>query len=224
MNRVLIRRASLCLALLSPLFVTSCTSPTQGLPTFPTAQNCADCIFFNVKAWFFTPSPAGGLPDVLQSLQGISPSALKEGDRLRIISPSHDRTIPGIFSKHGRLDLIADASSVTTPGEPISVSTKLPSGVFTTVLNPLPASGKRPLNIVSYEISANLPEGGFAIPVNKVFNSGRILLRNGESLLLIQQVKDEYVVWLVRASFSPGLIFPLSTTAVTKSGLSLTGQ
>ncbi|AVF38193.1 hypothetical protein BV494_25270 (plasmid) [Rahnella sikkimica] len=141
------------------------------------------------------------MQDVLRSLQSISPSSLNEGDRLRIIPRSHDRAVPGIFSEHGRVDLITETSSVTTPGHPIPFVTGSSAGVFTAVLNPLPFSGKFPLNFVSFELSANLPEGGSAIPVNKVFNSGRIKFHNGESLLLIQQVKDKYVVWLVRADF-----------------------
>ncbi len=203
MNGSLLRQASLCLALLSPLFVASCTSPaTRGLPQGLTSQNCADCVVVNVKTWFFTPSAAGDLQAVLQSLNSISPLPLNEEDRLRIISPSHDRAVPGLLSKKGKLDLIADGSSVTTSGRPFSVSTE---GLWDTsgaVLTPLPLFGKSQARVINFDFSTNLPEGGSPLPVNKAFNSGRVVLRNGASLLLIQQVKNDYVVWLVSVGFA----------------------
>lgn len=187
----------LAIAMLSPLFVASCTSqPSQGMPQGLTSKSCRGCLYFTVKAWFFTPSHTGGLEAVLQSLPEVSPSLLDEGEMLRVISPSHDGALPARFRKHGKLDLIAEISSVTSPLQPIPVSLTGSSDEFNLVLTPGPASDNSLARSVSYDIGANLPTGKKA-----VYNSGHILLRNGESLLLLQHVNDEYVVWLVRVDF-----------------------
>lgn len=216
MNRTVFRRASLCLALLTPLFVASCTSTdTHRLPAGNTSQNCADCVYFHVKAWFFTPTHADGMEAVLQSLPENSPFYKVKNTRhlmfrddaemmniQQTISQSYYSAVPTFFLKQGKLDLIIDTSSVTTPGQPIPISVGGPSGEFNAVLTPGVVSGKSPVRMVSFDISANLPPGGSAAPSNELYNTGRFFLRNEEAGLNIQQVNGKYLVCLVRANFS----------------------
>jgi hypothetical protein len=120
--------------------------------------------------------------------------------RLRVIPSSHYDELPGVFRRKGKLDFIAESPAVTMPGQPLSASIGGRWGEFNAVLTPGPVFNKSS-GMISFDISANFPAGGSSVPVNKVFNTGRVLFRNGSSLLLIQQINDEYIVWLVRADF-----------------------
>lgn len=59
MNRSISRGALLCLALISPMLVVSCSSPadkgTSPAPADTAVQLCTSCVDFNLYAWKFTP-------------------------------------------------------------------------------------------------------------------------------------------------------------------------
>ena len=200
MYRSFMRGAALCLALICPLLVSSCSSPvSNGMPDGLTSLNCPECVHFDVTIGFYKPAHTGALAEALQQLLGLTSEAREGAAESRIISPLNSGAIPAFFRKHGTFDLISRAEAMTTTGEHLPVSLRDPSGDFDAVFTPRASSGNTS-GLVSYDVRAE-PASGPYEPAVKAHNTGRVVLNSGASLLIIQKANHGYVVWLVRADY-----------------------
>lgn len=195
MHRTVVRLTLCSLALLVPLTVTSCSSPTtQHLSQGTDAQTCPGCISFTVKTWFFTPSPGENVSDIIPA--NLSPAPFRSG-LSRTILPLHDRDLPRLFSQKGWIQQGLEMSSVTTWGQSLPVIYGNTNGEFNAVITPVRPSEKGAGALVSFDMSAALSG-----PEN-FESTNRVLLRNGEAFVTIQKTMDAYLIWLIRADF-PG--------------------
>lgn len=202
------------MVMLSSLLVASCSSTENHRPPANlTQKNCAECVYFNVKAWVFTPLKTDGKESLLLNLERISRDyKLKSTDHLltpdlssainiqTVISPSNYSAVPTLFREHGSFDLIADADAVTARGAPLPFVVETVVGKFSSLLTSTAVSGNSLSNMVSFEINSDLPIGGSVSPVINISSKGRVLLSNGEALLNIQKTIEGYIVWLISAS------------------------
>lgn len=200
MNRSFSRGALLCLALISPLLVASCSSPaSKGHHTAlaeMAGQLCTSCVDFNVYAWKFKPDAGVEVTTLLD----IAPDLTEKNtsaDLQRLYKEARPAEIQRLLRQSGRAEPVLNFHSMTTKGRSLPVSTGGAEGKFSAVLMPVPLTTDAP-DLISFELNSEVPFGGFTHG-NAVYSKGSFPLKEGDALLYLQKVSEGYVVWLILA-------------------------
>ncbi|MDT8850190.1 hypothetical protein RN053_06810 [Pantoea dispersa] len=199
MNRSFFRGASLCLAIISSLLVVSCSAPANKGPhtaADTAGQLCSSCVNIKVYAWKFA---AYDGVDVAK-LSGMAPGLAEEktsANMQELLKNAQPAEIPKRLRQLGSAEAVLNFSSVAIVGQSLPVSTSGPAGEFSAVLTPAALTTDLP-EVIRYELHAELPQGGFTRGEN-VYMKGNFLFKDGSALLILQKVKEGYVVWLITA-------------------------
>ncbi|MHC2598805.1 hypothetical protein ACVLVH_004486 [Kluyvera sp. 1366] len=201
MNKTLLRCAGLALALVSPLVMTSCLPHEKNVaPQAYPAGECQNCSAFSVSVWHVSAGDRG-LKDILQPVRYSTPESLSSDNTEVITSPAADAIRQRL--EHDKLAVfVANLRGVTASGDSLPLSVDNASGAYSAVLTAGPQTRKLPSRVVNFSLSDSASSPGSRTPGDKSQVNGRVLLRDGDTVVSVHAVRDGWLVWLIGATFS----------------------
>lgn len=201
MNRSILRWAGLWLVLASPLAVTSCSYQESKKPQqVAGSDTCQTCTQFRVSVWHVR-TPNDDLPKMLNIRPDSSSESLNSADSVIVTSSGAD-TLEQRFMKDSRADFIGSTTGTTTAGDPLPVMLSNASGALSATLTAGSETRKLASRVVKFSLEAKLPFADSNVPETKIWQSGRVMLRDGEAVVGVSSVRDGWLVWLIGARFS----------------------
>lgn len=201
MNRSILRWAGLWLVLSSSLAVTSCSyQENKNSQQVNGSYACQTCTQFRVSVWHVR-TPNDDLPKMLNIRPDSSSESLNSADSVIVTSSGADTLQQG-FMKDSRADFIGSMTGTTTSGELLPVMMSNAYGSLSGTLTAGPETHKLASRVVNFSLEAKLPFPDSNVPETKIWQSGRVMLRDGETVVGVSSVRDGWLVWLIGARFS----------------------
>lgn len=201
MNRSFLGRAALLLALACPLAMTSCSYHKMNAPppAFSTAA-CQGCTAFNLSVWHVR-ADQSDLMNLLKVSRHISPESLNS-DSTEIVSSASAEGIAERLFKDRRSQHIGSTAGSTTAGEPLPVALSNAAGSFSATLTAGPETRRLASRVVKFSLSARLPYADSDVSGDESRESGRVMMKEGDTVVTVHSVRDGWLVWLIGARFS----------------------
>ena len=201
MHRSLLPRAGLLLALVCPLAMTSCSYQEKiELPLAYGAMACQGCGKFTFSLWHIS-ADHRELESLLQVSRHTSPESLSS-DSTEIVTAAAADGIAQRLRSDSRSHLIGSVAGSTTAGEPLPVALSNASGSFSATLTAGPGTRRLASRVVKFSLSARLPYADSDATADEARESGRVMLRDGDTVVAVHPVRDGWLVWLIGARFS----------------------
>lgn len=200
MNQAFTRCAALMFALISPLVMTSCISHEKSVPTqtYSTAE-CQSCAAFSVSVWHVSADLAN-LKDLFPAQDNTTESLNSEV--MNVIDAARAEAIMQRLKHDRRSAFVGKAWNTTTAGKSALLSINSASGAFSAEITAGPQTQKLTSRVVKLSLSDSIPDAESLDLEDKAWMNGRFLLRDGDTVLLIQHMRNGWVVWLIGAKFS----------------------
>ncbi|WP_058970009.1 hypothetical protein [Type-D symbiont of Plautia stali] len=201
MNRSFLGRAGLLLALACPLAMTSCSYHKMNAPPPASgATTCQGCTVFNLSVWHVR-ADQRDLMKLLKVSRHISPESLNS-DSTEIVSSASAEGIAERLFKDRRSQNIVRYAGSTTEGEPLPVALSNTYDSYSATLTAGPEIRRLASRVVKFSLSARLPSADSGITGDEVHESGRVMLKDGDTVVTVHSVRDGWLVWLIGARFS----------------------
>ncbi|MDI6955845.1 hypothetical protein [Pantoea sp. Pa-EAmG] len=201
MNRALFRCAGIALALVAPLLMASCQShEKKGAPQAYQAGECPGCTAFRVRIWRVS-ADKNGLAELLRFKQNDSLESLNSGTP-KIIMSADAEAIAQRLQHDSRAAFVSEARGVTPAGEPIPFSVSTATGTYSGLLMAGPQPHKLPSRVVKFSLFCTVSYPGSQLPEDTTSENGRVMLKDGLTVVSVQAVRNGWLVWFTETKFS----------------------
>lgn len=201
MNRTFFRCAGIALALVAPLLMASCQSHEKKVaPQAYQAGECPDCTAFRVMIWRVS-ADKNGLAELLQLKQSDSPESLNSGTP-KIIMPADAEAIAQRLLHDRRAAFVSEVRGVAPAGEALPFSVSGAAGTYSGLLTAGPQTHKLPSRVVKFSLSGTVSYPGSQPAEDTTSENGRVMLKDGDTVVSVQAVRNGWLVWFTDATFS----------------------
>lgn len=201
MNRTLFRCAGIALALVAPLLMTSCQShEKKGTPQANQADACPDCTAFRVRIWRVS-ADKNGLAELLQFKQNDYPESLNSGTPKVIMSADAEAIAQRLLHDR-RAAFVSEVRGVTPASEALPFSIINAAETYSGLLTAGPQTHKLPSRVVKFSLFATVSYLGSQPAEDTTSENGRVMLKDGDTVVSVQAVRNGWLVWFIDATFS----------------------
>lgn len=201
MNCTLFRCAGIALALVAPLLMASCQSHEKKVaPQAYQADACPDCTAFRVSIWRVS-ADKNGLAELLRFKQNDSPKSLNSGTP-KIIMSADAEAIAQRLLHDRRAAFVSEVRGVTPAGEALPFSIINAAESYSGLLTAGPQTHKLPSRVVKFSLFATVSYPGSQLPEDTTSENGRVMLKDGDTVVSVQAVRNGWLVWFTDATFS----------------------
>ncbi|HBH6890106.1 TPA: hypothetical protein KUM96_004368 [Serratia marcescens] len=201
MQRSIFQRAGLWLALVSTLVVSSCSyQESKNSQQVSGSDKCQTCTQFRVSVWHVR-TPNDDLRKMLNIRPNTSPESLNTADSTIVTSSGAD-ALEQRFMKDIRDEFIGSITGTTAAGDPFPVTLSNAYGTLNGTITAGPETQRLASRVIKFSLEAKLPFTDSDVPEAKIWQSGRVMLRDGEAVVSVSSVRDGWLVWLIGARLS----------------------
>lgn len=201
MHHSFLPRARLLLALVCTLAMTSCSYQEKiQLPPAYDVMVCQGGGEFTFSLWHIS-ADQREMGRLLQVSRHITPESLSSESTEIMTTAAADGITQRLYSDT-RSQLIGSVTGSATAGESLPVALSNASGSFSATLTAGPETRRLASRVVKFSLSARLPYADIDAIVDESHESGRVMLRDGDTVVAVHPVRDGWLVWLIGARFS----------------------